>query len=111
MSDAALGRRVLREHRRLVVPLAIALLVNILVYALLVSPLAQRVANIAERDAAAERTLLAARKEQATANASTRSEGRARDFSTTGPIFTWNEAVALRIIVSGARRPQMRAFA
>ncbi|HEX5109232.1 MAG TPA: hypothetical protein VFV95_12320 [Vicinamibacterales bacterium] len=69
MSDAALGRRVLREHRRLVVPLAIALLVNVLVYAFVVSPLAQRVANIAERDAAAERTLLAAKREHATANA------------------------------------------
>jgi Tfp pilus assembly protein PilO len=69
VSDAALGRRVLREHRRLVVPLSIALLVNVLVYFFLVSPLARRVANIAERDAAAERTLLAAKKEHATANA------------------------------------------
>jgi Tfp pilus assembly protein PilO len=65
MSDAALGRRVLREHRRLMVPLGIALVINIITYAFLVYPLSQRVANIAERDAAAERTLLTARKEHA----------------------------------------------
>lgn len=63
MSDAALGRRVLREHRRLVLPLTIALVINVVVYAFLVYPLAQRVANIAERDASAERGLLAARNE------------------------------------------------
>ena len=63
MSDSALGRRVLREHRRFVVPLAIALVVNVGVYAFLVYPLSQGVANIAERDASAERALLAARTE------------------------------------------------
>ena len=63
MSDFALGRRVLREHRRLVLPLTIALVINVVVYAFLVYPLAQRVANIAERDASAERGLLAARRE------------------------------------------------
>ena len=63
MSDAALARRVVGEHRRLLLPLAIALLVNILAYAFVVRPLSQRVANIAERDATAERTLAAARKE------------------------------------------------
>jgi hypothetical protein len=63
VSDAALGRRVLREHRRLVVPLGIALVLNVITFAFLVYPLSQRVANIAQRDAAAERTLLAARQE------------------------------------------------
>ena len=63
MSDATLGRRVLREHRRLVLPLSVALVVNILVYAFIVYPLSERVANITERDAMAERALSAARKE------------------------------------------------
>ena len=67
MSDAVLGRRVLREHRRLVVPLTIALVINVIVYAFLVYPLSQSVANIAERDASAERALLAARKEHGVA--------------------------------------------
>ena len=63
MSDASLGRRLFQEHRRLIVPLAVALVVNVLLYLFLVNPLSQRVANIAERDATAERTLTAARKE------------------------------------------------
>jgi Tfp pilus assembly protein PilO len=63
MSDAALGRRVLREHRRLVLPMAIALAVNVAAYVLVVRPLADRVANIAQRDAAAEQALTAARTE------------------------------------------------
>ena len=67
MSDAALGRRVLREHRRLVVPLTIALFVNVVAYTFFVYPLSQDVANIAQRDAAAERDLSAARKEHANA--------------------------------------------
>lgn len=67
MSDAALGRRVLREHRRLVVPLSIALLVNLLIFAFIVYPLSERVANVTQRDAAAERELTAARKEHANA--------------------------------------------
>jgi Tfp pilus assembly protein PilO len=63
MNDAVLGRRVLREHRRLVLPLAIGLAVNLAVYVLAVRPLADRVANIAQRDAAAEQALQTARRE------------------------------------------------
>ena len=47
MSDSVLARRVLREHRRLVVPLTLALLVNIALFALVIYPLSQRVANAA----------------------------------------------------------------
>lgn len=79
MSDAALGRRVLREHRRLVVPLGIALVINVITYAFLVYPLSQRVANIEERDAAAERTLLAARKEHAGATGTLTGKDRAKE--------------------------------
>jgi Tfp pilus assembly protein PilO len=79
VSDAALGHRVFREHRRLVVPLGIALVINVLIYAFLVYPLSQRVANIAERDAAAERTLLAARKEHAAATGMLTGKDRAKE--------------------------------
>jgi Tfp pilus assembly protein PilO len=77
MSDAALGRRILGEHRRVLLPLAIALVVNIVAYLFIVSPLAQRVANIAERDAAAARTLAAARKEHADATGTQTGKDRA----------------------------------
>ena len=67
MSQSTLGQRVLREHRRLILPLAIALLVNVVVYVVVVRPLSDRVANIAQRDASADRSLNAARKEHAAA--------------------------------------------
>ena len=62
MSDN-LARRVLREHRRLVLPLTITLIVNLLVYGFIVRPFSDRVANIAQRDAAAAQSLAAARQE------------------------------------------------
>ncbi|MEP7305408.1 MAG: hypothetical protein ABJA98_07835 [Acidobacteriota bacterium] len=65
-------RRILREKRALVLPLLLVLLVNILVYAFVVYPLGRRAAgasdraetatanlNVAERDLAAARTLVA----------------------------------------------------
>jgi Tfp pilus assembly protein PilO len=78
MSDAVLGRRVLHEHRRLLVPLAIALAVNVAAYVIVVRPLEDRVANIAERDAAAERALGAARKEHQIAVGTSTGKDRAR---------------------------------
>jgi Tfp pilus assembly protein PilO len=60
-------RRVVREHRRAVVPLAIALAINIVLYAAVVYPLAQRVANIEQRDRTAEEQLLSAQREHAQA--------------------------------------------
>jgi Tfp pilus assembly protein PilO len=62
-----LVQRVMREHRRVVVPLAIALGVNIVLYAAVVYPLAQRVANIEQRDRTAEEQLPAAQREHAQA--------------------------------------------
>jgi Tfp pilus assembly protein PilO len=56
-------RRVAREHRRAIVPLAIALGINIAVYAAVVYPLSQRVANIEERDRTAEDQLRAAQRD------------------------------------------------
>lgn len=53
----ALVRRVVAEHRRLVLGLGIAVLVNALVYTFVVYPLSDRVANVAERERAAEQAL------------------------------------------------------
>ena len=52
-----LAPRVMREYRRVLVPLAVALVVNLLAYILVVYPLSQRVANIAQREEAAGREL------------------------------------------------------
>jgi Tfp pilus assembly protein PilO len=72
MSDTTHGlpllRRAVAEHRRLVMGLGIALAVNLLVYALVVNPLAQRVANIEQRNTTAARSLAQARAEHAQAN-------------------------------------------
>ena len=62
-----LVRRVIGEHRRVVVPLAVALGVNVVLYAAVVYPLAQRVANIEQRDHNAEEQLLAAQRDHAQA--------------------------------------------
>ena len=62
-----LVQRVTREHRRAIVPLAIALLVNVIVYGVVVYPLSQRVANIEQRDRTAEAQLLGAQREHAQA--------------------------------------------
>jgi Tfp pilus assembly protein PilO len=63
----ALVRRVMREHRRVVVPLAILLGINVLLYAAVVYPLSQRVANIEQRDRNAEDQLQAAQRDHAQA--------------------------------------------
>ena len=81
MSDTlhgiALLRRVLAEHRRLAIGLAIALVANLLVYGLVVYPLAQRVANVEQRDLDAERSLAAARLDHAQASGTLTGKDRA----------------------------------
>jgi Tfp pilus assembly protein PilO len=67
MTGRALLRRVAREYRNVLVPLAVALVVNVLAYAFIVYPLAQRVENIEEREAAAARELAAAQRDHAQA--------------------------------------------
>ena len=71
MSDsvhgAALMRRVVAEHRRIILPLVAIFIVNVLAYAIGVYPLAQRVANIEQRNRAAEQALAQARSEHAAA--------------------------------------------
>lgn len=54
-------RRIVREHRAVVIPLAIVLLANLIVYAAIVYPLERRVSSVTERTRAAEVELAAAR--------------------------------------------------
>ena len=72
-----LSRRVLREYRRVLVPLAIALVVNILAYAFIVYPLSQRVANITQREEAAAKELAAAQIEHGQATGTLNGKARA----------------------------------
>jgi Tfp pilus assembly protein PilO len=72
-----LVRRAVAERRRLVTGLGIALVVNLLVYALVVYPLSQRVANVEQRELAAEQALAAARVEHASASGTLTGKSRA----------------------------------
>ena len=85
-SDVAGGglfQRVIREHRRIVLPLAIALGVNVIVYGAVVYPLSQRVANIEQRDRTAEAQLLAAQRDHAQATGTLTGKDRAAAELTT----------------------------
>jgi Tfp pilus assembly protein PilO len=72
-----LARRMVAEHRRIVVPLLVALVVNVLVYALFVYPLSQRVANVEQRNEAAGKALMAAQADFAQANGTLTGKDRA----------------------------------
>ena len=63
IQGGTLLQRMVREHARVVVPLAIALGVNVVLYAAVVYPLSQRVANIEQRDRTAEEELRAAQRD------------------------------------------------
>ena len=76
-------RRAVAEHRRLVIALTVAFAVNVLVYALVVYPLAQRVANVEQRDQAAEQALARARSEHAQASGALTGKARASAELTT----------------------------
>jgi hypothetical protein len=67
-STSALLRRVAEEHRRTLLPLAIVLVVNVLIYGLAVYPMARRVANIEQSSNEARIELAAARQEFNQAN-------------------------------------------
>jgi Tfp pilus assembly protein PilO len=60
-------RRVLNEHRRTLVPLLVALVLNVLAYAFIVYPLSRQVADVAGRDERAAQNLRSARQEHAQA--------------------------------------------
>lgn len=70
-------RRAAAEHRRLLVVLGVAFVANVLIYALLVYPLSQRVANVEQRDQAAEQALAQARMEHAQASGTLTGKARA----------------------------------
>ena len=70
-------RRAAAEHRRLLVVLAVAFAADVLVYALLVYPLSQRVANVEQRDQAAEQALAQARTEHVQASGTLTGKARA----------------------------------
>jgi Tfp pilus assembly protein PilO len=77
LHGVALMRRVLAEHRRLILSLAVVFAVNVVAYAAGVYPLAQRVANIEQRDRAAEQALVQARREHAAARGALTGKERA----------------------------------
>ena len=93
-----LVRRAVAEHRRLVVGLGIALAVNVLVYGLAVYPLSERVANVAQREQAAEQALASARAEHAGAAGTLTGKSRA-----SAELATFYSDV-LPQTLSGARR-------
>jgi len=72
-----LVRRAAAEHRRILLVLGFVFIANVLVYALLVYPLAQQVANVEQRDETAERALADARLEHARASGTLSGKARA----------------------------------
>ena len=77
--STSLTRRVFDEYRRVITPLAAALVLNIAAYAFLVYPLAQRVANVAQRNQNAEQELAAARADYAQATGTVTGKTRAAE--------------------------------
>jgi Tfp pilus assembly protein PilO len=67
MPNLPLLKRAASEYKRVLIPLAVALVVNVLIYAFVVYPLAQRVANVEERNQRAAQALAGARAEHARA--------------------------------------------
>ena len=93
-----LVRRVMAEHRRVVIPLSVALVVNVLAYVLIVYPLSQRVANVTQRDLAAEQALTQAKADYGQASGTLTGKARASTALTT----FYNDVLPRDL--SGARR-------
>jgi Tfp pilus assembly protein PilO len=70
-------RRAAAEHRRIVIVLTVALVVNVLVFAFVVYPLSERVANIEQRNQAAAEALAQARTDHAQAQGTLTGKARA----------------------------------
>jgi Tfp pilus assembly protein PilO len=104
MSDAMHGmplvRRVLNEQRRTVVPLLIALLLNVLAYAFIVYPLSRQVADVAGRDARAAQELRSDRAEHAQAAGTLTGKDRAATELTTfyGSVLPRDVSSARRLV-------------
>lgn len=91
-------RRIVQEHRRALIVLGVLLLVNLVVYAAVVYPLGQRVANSEERDRAADQALAQARAEHQQATGTLTGKARASTELTT----FYNEVLPSSL--AGARR-------
>ena len=97
-SGMPLARRVATEHRRGLVGIGVALLINVLAYAFIVYPLNKQVADVAGRDERAARALTEAKQDHAQAAGTLTGKDRAAQELTT--FYT----SVLPSDVSGARR-------
>ena len=70
-------RRAAAEHRRILLILGLVCIANVLVYSLLVYPLSEQVANVEQRDQAADLALADARLEHARASGTLTGKARA----------------------------------
>ena len=93
-------RRVMTEHRRSLVPLLIALVVNLLAYAFIVYPLGRQVSDVAGRDERAARALDAAKQEHALAAGTLTGKDRAATELTTfyGSVLPSSVSSARRLV-------------
>ena len=96
-------RRIVVEHRRLLVGLALMFVANVLLYGLLVYPLSQRLANVEQRDQAAEQALAQARTEHARATGTLTSKARA-----TAELATFYNDVLPQDLVDARRMTYLR---
>jgi len=83
MTRGPLVRRVITEHRRIVIGLVVALIANILAYIFVVVPLSRQVADVAGREERAARELLNARQEHNQASGTLTGKDRASTELTT----------------------------
>jgi Tfp pilus assembly protein PilO len=103
----SLWSRALSEHRRLVYPLILLLALDVVVFAVVVYPLSQQVANVEERNQAAERELVGARAEHTRAAGTLSGKDRATQELTTfyGTVLPTDFSGARRL--THLRVPQM----
>lgn len=76
---APLLRRIATEHARVLIPLAVVLVANGVLYGVIVNPMARRVANIEERNRVAEAGLANARLEYGQANGALTGKAKAAE--------------------------------
>lgn len=96
--QSALVRRAMAEHRKAIIWLVALLIINLLAYGLVVYPLQQRVANVAEREQSAAAALTAAQLDHARVSGTLTGKDRAATELT-----TFYQSV-LPANLSGARR-------
>lgn len=99
MTPSSVSRRIFVEKRPIIVPLAIAVLINIGVYALVVYPLGVKSAGAADRAARATASLKGAEQDYAAAKALVTGKTRAEEELTTfyGNVLPANQLAAVRL--------------